>query len=85
MQWVSDELGLLGTFWSEFIDPDPRWRPVGTRSEPFVEIEQGWLMEIWEDGQYVHVHHGGRRVLLPVVRGGKLGPPPGVEDHWQVA
>lgn len=63
MQWVSEELGLLSVFLSEFIEPDPRWRPVGSRSAPFTAIEQGWAIEIWEDDRYVHVHQGGRRLL----------------------
>jgi hypothetical protein len=63
MQWVSDELGLLSTFWSEFIEPDPNWRPVGSRSAPFTALEQGWEIEIWEDDRFVHVHQGGRRPL----------------------
>jgi len=64
MAWLSDALGPVTTFpWWDNLEADPRlahplWRPVGTKADPFVDSEQGWIVEIWADRSFVYVHQG---------------------------
>jgi hypothetical protein len=39
--------------------------PTGTRDEPFVDVDEGWRIEIFEEGKHVYVTENDRRFRVP--------------------
>jgi hypothetical protein len=39
--------------------------PTGSRDEPFEDADDGWRIEIFEEGEFVHVDENGRRFRVP--------------------
>ena len=74
MEWRSLALGLLTPFdyYGHLEEPDrvfldaqdePRrlsdgWRPVGTATRPYIDLEQGYVFSAWADDRFVYVEYG---------------------------
>ena len=96
MEWRSLALGLLTPFLyyahledpeAKFLDAsgDPRrprdgWRPVGTRTHPYIDLDQGFVLIAWADDRLVHVEYGDDEPE-PTIRTWYRVP----TDHFEVA
>jgi hypothetical protein len=97
MEWRSLALGLLTPFdyYGHLEEPDrvfldaqghPRrlsggWRPVGTSTRPYIDLEQGYVFSAWADDRFVYVEYGDEEPE-PTIRTWYRIPVSQFDDAW---